>query len=300
VVSPEIEEIVRLVPALRERSPTVTPLSGGITNRNYRLDAGDQSYVLRLGGEATHLLGIDRSREHACALAAARQGVGPEVIAFLPEHGALVTRFVDGRVLTPDDTRQEPILRRVVDALHRYHQGPPIPDSFSPFRTVREYYALAVERAVPFPPEISRAMDLLARIEEAAGTGEPLCPCHNDLLPANLVDDGRLVWIIDWEYAGMGDPFFDLGNLAVNNQFGESHERLLLALYAGEVRPEHLRRLRLMRLASDMREAMWGFLQAGISRLEVDFLGYGQTHLTRFLAAGAQMPDLARPEGSRT
>ena len=114
---------------------------------------------------------------------------------------------------------------------------------------------------------------------------DPLCPCHNDLLAGNLIDDGTVVHIIDWEYGGMGDRFFDLGNLAVNNDFDDEHERALLMLYFGQVRPDHLRRLRLMRLASDMREAMWGFLQSAISTLDVDYLAYGRKHLERFVIA---------------
>ena len=108
-------------------------------------------------------------------------------------------------------------------------------------------------------------------------------PCHNDLLAGNFIDDGTVVRIIDWEYGGMGDRFFDLGNLAVNNEFGKEHERALLKFYFGEVNADQLRRLRLMRLASDMREAMWGFLQAAISTLDIDYLAYARKHLERFI-----------------
>src|SRR5262249_11551736 len=130
------------------------------------------------------------------------------------------------------------------------------------------------------------AFERFAGIQRTLSTDEMPCPCHNDLLPGNLVDDGVAVRIIDWEYAGMGDRFFDLGNLAANNLFEEEQDQLLLAIYFGEVRSRELERLRLMRLASDMREAMWGFLQAGISTLDVDYLGYGRKHLERFLSAG--------------
>ena len=291
----QVEALLQLVPTLQERRATVTPLSGGITNRNFRIDVDGASYVLRIGSENTKLLGIDRACEYACASAAAAAGIGPEVVAFLPEHHALVTRFVSGRVLTPEDTQQLAIMRRIVEALQRYHAGPPGMGAFSPFTTVRDYHALARRYQVPFPHEINQALGCLARIEAALSANEPFCPCHNDLLPANFIDDGLAVRIIDWEYAGMGDRFFDLGNLAVNHRYGEEHERLLLELYFGEVDPEHLRRLRLMRLASDMREALWGFLQAGISTLDFDFLGYGRTHLERFLSASASLdPRLLR------
>jgi len=150
---------------------------------------------------------------------------------------------------------------------------------------VRSYYSLARERHVRFPDGLEHALERLAQIEQDLRSGDLPCPCHNDLLAGNFIDDGTSVRIIDWEYGGMGDRFFDLGNLAVNNEFGEEHERTLLKCYFGDVNADHLRRLRLMRLASDMREAMWGFLQAAISTLDMDYLAYGRKHLERFINA---------------
>lgn len=279
----ELDELLQFVPALRNRPATAQPLAGGLTNRNYRIDTGGESYVLRIAGMNTELLGIDRTCEAACARSAAACGIGPEVVAVLADPPALVTRFVSGRVLTADETRQPDVLARLVRALRTYHDGPPGTGRFSPFVAVRNYFELARDRGVELPERIDTALERLARIESELAPDAPLCPCHNDLLPSNFLDDGTNVKIIDWEYAGMGDRFFDLGNLAVNNQFDAEHEQLLLELYFGTVRPEHLRRLRLMRLASDMREATWGFLQAGISTLDFDYLAYGNQHLERFL-----------------
>jgi thiamine kinase-like enzyme len=282
-VDDRIGAVLDCVPLLRGRERVVTPLRGGITNQNYRVDIGDESFVLRIAGENTDFLGIDRAVEYACSLVAAELDVGAEVIAFLPEHHALLTRFVPGRLLEAGDVRALATMRRIVYALHRYHAGSPGAGSFSPFAVVREYYTIAWNRQVGFPPSIGEAMDRLGRIEVALETAEPPCPCHNDLLAANLIDDGAAVRIIDWEYAGMGDRWFDLGNLAANNEFDDLQERTLLELYWGEARPKDLRRLRLMRLASDLRESLWGFLQAGVSTLDYEFLEYGRTHLNRFL-----------------
>ena len=284
-----IQKLIELVPAWRGRQMSVSTLSGGLTNRNYRIDVAGESFVLRVGGENTGLLGIDRACEHACSLAAAELGVGAEVVAFLPEHNALVTKFIPDRLLTPEELRQPEILDRVVASLRRYHAGPPGAGSFSPFTTVRNYLALAQQYRVLFPETIQQALGQMAQIEAAVLNDDPTCPCHNDLLAANLFDDGTTVRIIDWEYGGMGDRFFDLGNLAVNNQFEERHELALLRWYFGEVRSDHLRRLRLMRLASDLRESMWGFLQAGISTLDIDYIEYGRTHLERFLKGCASL-----------
>lgn len=289
LIQEQIDLILDCVPTLRGQERFVTPLRGGIANRNYLVDTGNKSFVLCVGSDNTELLGIDRSVEYACSLAAAKLGVGTEVIDFLPEHGSIVMGFARGRLLRPIDVQERPVLGRIVEALRRYHDGPAGAGTFSPFAVVRDYYALAWNRQAPFPPIIGDAMTRLAHIEAILDSDTTPCPCHNDLLSSNLVDDGTTVRLIDWEYAGMGDRMFDLGNLAANNDFDRAHERLLLELYFGAVHPSQLQKLRLMRLVSDIRESMWGFLQAGISRLDYEFLHYGRTHLDRFLTGSAAM-----------
>ena len=107
-------------------------------------------------------------------------------------------------------------------------------------------------------------------------------PAHNDLLPANFLRDGDRMQLIDWEYAGMGDRWFDLGNFAVNNELEDDQEAQLLEAYFGE--PADARRLatlKLFRFMSDFREAMWGVVQAGVSELDFDFRDYAQKHFDR-------------------
>jgi thiamine kinase-like enzyme len=285
----DARELIELIPELRGKSLTVTPLSGGLTNRNERIDAGGESFVLRISDKETVLLGIERDCEVACSRAAAALGVGPELIAYLPEHGATLRRFVAGRVLASKDLQEPVILRRVVEAVRRYHEGPPGAGHFSAFAAARQYLELAQERRVVFPDSLDLALEWLARLEETCRNEDPPCPCHNDLLAGNFVDTGAEMNIIDWEYAGMGDRFFDLGNLAANNEFDVELERTLLDLYFGEVRPDQQRRLRVMRLVSDLRESMWGFLQSAISNLDIDYLAYGRKHLERFLECAAKL-----------
>ncbi len=286
-MDPDLQKLIDLNPAWRGQPVVASPLSGGLTNRNYRIDVSGESFVLRVGGENSSLLGIDRSIEHACSMAAAKLGVGAEVVSYWLDHNVLVTRFIPDRLLAAEDVRQPEILDRVASSLRRYHAGPAGLGRFLPFETVRTYFSTAQQFGVIFPETISQAFEMMAQIEAAVHSDEPDCPCHNDLIAANLFDDGTTVRIIDWEYGGLGDRFFDLGNLAVNNQFDEAHERALLQCYFGEARPDHLRRLRLMRLASDLRESLWGYLQAGISTLDIDYMAYGRQHLDRFLAGCA-------------
>src|SRR6266849_9211460 len=261
-----IEHILGQIPGWSGSDALVTPLAGGITNQNYRVDIGGETFVLRIGGKGTQLLGIDRGREHTCTAIAAQIGVGAEVIHFLASEDALVTRFIVGTGISPETAAQPETLRRIVDSIKRYHGGPAFPGTFSPFETVRNYHKLALERSVTFPDTLPRVFALMAEVEHAlAESGAvQIKPCHNDLLASNFIDDSRTIWILDWEYAGMGDIFFDLGNFAVNQSLNDEQCALLLRFYFGEVRPADLAHLHLMRLGSDLRESFWGFLQLGI------------------------------------
>src|SRR3954462_12534517 len=274
------------VPELAGRALTLTALTGGITNRNFLVDAAgaDDRWVIRLAGNDTHLLGISREVEHAATVAAAGVGVGPEVTAFIRPEGYLVTRFIEGSPVPDDVVHQPETLQRVGESLRRIHDGPAIPGLFVPFRIVEAYRALAAARGVRIPPEYDLAQAIARRIE-LAFLSKPieLRPCHNDLLNANFIDDGTRIRIVDWEYAGMGDPFFDLGNFSVNNGLQPDEDAEVLRAYEGEVRAGRLARMTLMQTMSDFREAMWGVLQQGISSLDVDFVTYAGEHFERLL-----------------
>jgi thiamine kinase-like enzyme len=292
----ELVGAMQRLPELASRDLTLRPLSGGITNRNFLVEAAGTSdrWVIRLAGNDTHLLGISREVEHAATVAAAGVGVGPEVTAFIRPEGYLLTRFIVGSPVSDEAVHRPDTLRRVADSLRRIHDGPAIPGLFVPFRIVEAYRALAESRGVPIPAEYALAQAIARRIELAFLTNPvELRPCHNDLLNANFIDDGTRIRIVDWEYAGMGDPFFDLGNFSINHELTPDEDSQLLAAYDGAVRPARLARLTLMRTVSDFREAMWGVLQQGISTLDVDFVAYAAEHFDRLLA-GAATPAFER------
>jgi thiamine kinase-like enzyme len=284
----ELVAAMQRVPELAGRHLALTALSGGITNRNFLVEVeGDpERYVIRLAGNDTHLLGISREVEQAATVAAAGVGVGPEVTAFIRPEGLLVTRFIVGEPVNDEAVHQAATIRRVADSIRRFHDGPAIPGLFIPLRIVEAYRALAEARGVPIPIEYGLASAVGRRIELALLSNPiELRPCHNDLLNGNFIDDGRRIRIVDWEYAGMGDPFFDLGNFSVNHGLTPDEDRVLLEAYdRGPARPDRLGRLTLMRIVSDFREAMWGVLQQGVSTLDVDFVGYATEHFERLLA----------------
>jgi thiamine kinase-like enzyme len=253
------------------------PLEGGITNRNYRVRFGGRDCVVRLPGRDTDLLGIDREAERAATAAAAALGIGPEVIAYEPERGCLVTGFIEARPVPAEELRTR--LKEVAAALRAIHGGPLLQATFSPFERTARYAATALARGGTVPAIYDELRGYADRI--AAVMSTELVPCHNDLLTANFLDDGERLRILDWEYAGMGNRFFDLANFASHHDLGPDEEAALLAAYFGESTPGRLASVRLMRLMAAFWEGMWGVIQATCSELDIDFMGYADEHLAK-------------------
>ena len=238
-------------------------------------------WAIRLAGNDTHLLGISRGVEHAATVAAAGVGVGPEVTAFIRPEGYLVTRFIVG---SPGPMRRCGIPRRF-DAW-RTHCAASTMDRRSPGCS---YHFASASRTGPRAgagrpiPRLRRRRRDRTPIERAF-LADPLelRPSHNDLLNANFIDHGSRIRIIDWEYAGMGDPFFDLGNFSINHELNRGRRTaILLEAYDGEVARLRGSPSDPMGVVSDFREAMWGVLQQGVSSLDVDFVDYATSRFRR-------------------
>jgi thiamine kinase-like enzyme len=287
-LAPLADNLDRLAAALGPLEGEPAPLEGGITNRNYRARFGGRELVIRLPGKDTELLGIDREAEAAANRCAARAGVAPEVAALLDDPPCLVTRFIEGEAMGPEELRTPAALAEVAAALAAIHGcGETLAGRFDSFRLVEEFAERARARGGEVPAAYGPAREAAARIERAL-PGEAPVPCHNDLLAANFLRSPEGIRLVDWEYAGMGSRWFDLGNFAVNNELGAAEEEALLAAYFEEPPSAgRLAALRLMRFMSDFREAMWGVLQGTISDLDFDFGSYAAKHFQRLRESAA-------------
>lgn len=263
------------------------PLEGGITNRNYRVRFDGQDGVLRLAGKDTSLLGIDRETERQANAVAAELGIAPPVLD--SGEGWLITEYVPGAPCDAETLRTA--LEPIGEALRRFHDsGAQLPLRFWVPDLLDAYARVVRTRGGQLPEGYFLATDLAARIADLRPLTEPV-PCHNDLLPANVLRaaDGRIM-LVDWEYAGMGHRFFDLGNLAAGAELNEPEEERLLNAYLGSSPSgSDLAALRLMRVMSDAREAAWGVVQSVVSELDFDFRDYATQHFGR-VAAAAQDP----------
>jgi len=280
----DLSPILKRIPQFASAtSPEIKELTGGITNKNYKITVDGESFVLRMGGNETKYLGIDRKIEYECSLLASKIGIAPEPTAFLEPEGYIVARFISGKGILAEEIGTEENIKRVLESMKAYHALEYFPGSFSPFRVAEEYAKTAHSFNVKLPDKMEWYLEKSGEIEKAMYR-EPLKPrpCHNDLLNGNFIDDGTRIRILDWEYAGMGDIFFDLGNFAVQHEFNDEQDEILLRIYFGNPTDSHRAHLKLMKIMSDLREAVWGMVQVGVSKLDFDYVGYAQKYFDRF------------------
>ncbi len=286
VTIPELTQAVaRLSALLGPREGTVVQLEGGITNRNFRVTFGGTDYVLRLPGKRTDLLGIDRVAECNATKAAAELGFAPRVVTLIEDPPCLVTTFVHGEHVEAGDLRDPEALAEVAHKLRALHDsGTELPKRFDPFRLYEDYAETARAHGADVPEGYDVVLAAAKQIEEAVAgkPGHEPVPSHDDLLPGNFLRGAGGMQLIDWEYAGMGDRWFDLGNFTANNELDDAQETQLLEAYFGEAPDDRaLATLKLFRFVSDLRESMWGTVQSVLSDLSFDFRSYAQRHFER-------------------
>lgn len=264
-------------------------LAGGITNLNFRVSDAGEDFVVRVGDDIPvhHVL---RFNEAAASRAACDAGISPEVVH--AEPGIIVIRFVDGATLTATDVREPARLGRIVTLLKRVHgemprhlRGPLL--MFWPFHVIRDYTHLLEERASRHAPRLPALLGVADELEREVGPID-LVYGHNDLLPANFLDDGKRIWLIDWDYAGWNSPLFDLANLASNAELDPEGERMMLESYYGR-KPDAalMKSYAAMKCASLLRETLWGMVSEITSHLDFDYAAYAEDYLARFERADA-------------
>ncbi len=277
----DIDRIHRL-PCWRG-APVVSPLSGGMTNRNFQVQDAQGRHVVRLGEDVPHH-GIDRAHELAVSRAAHAAGLSPEIE--YAEPGAVVMQFIEGTTLTPHDVRQPDRLETIAALIRRCHWNipshlDPTEREFCPFNTVRRYSTILHAQSSPWCGELDELLDWNRRLEGQCPS-RVLAFGHNDLLAGNLIDDGRRLWLIDWDYAAYSRPLFDLANLATNNELEPDAEAQLVSAYLSHPPDdETLAEYRALRVASLLRETLWSMVSELHPAVEFDYRAYTRSKLER-------------------
>jgi thiamine kinase-like enzyme len=287
--------LLERVAVLRGQECRVEPLPGGLTNKNFKVSTPSGTYVLRRSTpSSSDELAVDRRAEYENSVRAAAAGVGAPVVEFLPGEGVLVIRFLEGETLSDEHLQRPGMLPRLAEACRRLHAGPPFVNRFDMFELQPAYLARVQRRGFRLPPGYLDHAGTVDRIRAALAVRPVgLRPCNNDLLAANFIDDGHTVWIIDYEYSGNNDPYFELGNI-----WSECHLTLdqleeLVQAYDGSASSSHLARARLWGLMSQYGWTLWASIQDGTSAIDFDFWTWGMEKYERAEATFGG-PDLER------
>ena len=277
----EFDELLDLVPALRGER-VVTELSGGLTNRNLRVDIGDRSYVARISSNESSLLAIDRDNEYENSKRAALAGIGAPVVDYVAGRGILVIDFLPGRTYGPSDVGNVANYRAMAIALRTLHSGPRFVNDFNMFEIQRRYLKVVRDHGFRLP---DRYLDFLPQVEAMeralAVKFEGTVPCNNDLLPGNFIDDGAKIKLIDYEYSGNNEACFELGNIWSEASLPPENLEALVYEYYGGAQAEKLARARLLALLGKFGWMLWASIQAGISTIDFDFWSWGMEKYER-------------------
>lgn len=272
-----IQEVVSKVADWRGRDIVITPLSGGLTNTNYRVDVDGVPHFVRVPGASTELLAIDRENEHQNARVASYAGVAPKVLHHVPEYSSMVIEFLDGRTMSKESLNQAGMPTRMAQTIKKLNQGPRFKLDFNMFRLTEYYLRLCSERNIKTPKGYTERMDTVKRIEQAMNAKPlPTVPCNNDLLAENYIDDGRQLWLIDYEYSGNNDPTFELGNTCQEMEFNDGQIAEVCTAYFGDAREDMIARMKLNMIMSDVGWGLWAAIQANISKIDFDFWGWAE------------------------
>ncbi len=270
-----IEQVVTKIEDWQGRTVSIQPLSGGLTNSNFKVEVDGTPYFVRVPGANTELLAVDRKNEHYNANAAAAAGVGPKILYYLPELDVMVLEFLTGTTMSNASLSVPGMPARVAQAIKRLHACPRFLTDFNMFRLTEFYLRICSEHDVRIPAGYHERMPKVQRIEQAL-LARPLAtvPCHNDLLAENYMLVGGSLRLIDYEYSGNNDPCFELGNTCQELQYDENCIAEACAAYFGAASSDKIARMKLNMIMSDVGWGLWAAIQAKISKIEYEFWGW--------------------------
>jgi thiamine kinase-like enzyme len=288
-----IEQVVENIADWRGQNVEVQPISGGLTNTNYRVDVAGTPYVVRIPGESTELLAINRENEYYNTKAAAEAGAGAKIAYYLPDLQVMVLEYIYGETMSIQALQRPGMPTRIAQSLKMLHAGPCFLTDFNMFRLTEYYLKIAQEYEVRIPAGYPERMPAIQQIEKALLANPlPTVPCNNDLLAENYIDDGKILRTIDFEYSGNNDPCFELANTCQEQQYDEPRIIEMCAAYFGQPYPDKLARMKLNMIMSDVGWTLWAAIQAKISTIDFDFWGWA---VERWARAEAKMDSAEFP-----
>lgn len=278
------------LPSLASGILTIEPLTGGLTNANYKVTTNEGDFVVRVGAESSGYLAIDRVNEYENSLAAAEIGIGAPVFDYLENPSVLVIGYIEGRTLSAADLREGHYVERVACACRQLHGARRFQNDFDMFALQRQYLSLVKEHGFWLPQGYCGYADAVEQIRGAMSVHrEPTVPCNNDLLAENLIDDSTKIWIIDYEYSGNNEPSFELGNIWSESNLSLAQLEALVTSYyevpaRSKVAQAKVARARLWGVMSKYGWTLWASIQDSRAKIDFDFRAWGMEKYERAVA----------------
>jgi thiamine kinase-like enzyme len=299
----DIDSLLDRLQCVGDEPRTVQELPGGLTNRNLRVTTARSDVVVRISSKQAGLLGIDRQVEHANSLAAAESGAAPAVVEYVPDAGLLVIEYIKSRTFAEADVGAEANLPRIAEVCRLLHSGRRFVNDFDMAAVQERYRRTAYEVGARIPDDYDDFGQQVRRLraalaERPAGT----VPCNNDLLAANILDDGSRLWLIDFEYSGNNDPCFELGNLASESHLSADTLAALVTHYFGRHSRHKVARAQLYGVLANYGWTLWAAIQAATSTIDFDFWSWGMDKYDRAVKAftspafDSLLSDATRPD----
>ena len=270
-----INRLIKLIPEWDEKSITVNPINDGITNINYEVIVDKKSFFLSIPSSNSELLNIDYKNKYYNNKICGEINISPKVTHFIESENLLVTEFIDSKHSSLDMFQSFNEIEQLVKNIKCLHNAKPFLKNFNIFNQISSYQNIL--KRYYLPQKLNRYVNNIKSLKDKLYLpNNKLVPCHNDLLPENIINKNNKIFIIDFDYSGNNDPCFELGNLSVELEYDDNHINALVKSYYGEVNENVFSRINLQGIVSDIGWSLWSYIQAENSNLNFDY----KTHAT--------------------
>ena len=277
-----IDEAIELVSEWHGKEISVEPQSGGITNSNYKVVVDGSLFFVSISSTNSPLLGVDWHNKFYNAKICGETGLSPRVVHSFPLQMVLVLEYLPLALCSAESLKTLTVQRRLVHAVKVLHSGASFWYDFDMFRLIEFYMETVKDRELVLPTRYPDYREQIWEMGEAlVPYRDKLVPCHNDLVPENIMDDGNRVFLLDFDYSGNNDPCFDLGSISVEAGYDDTQVSELAIAYYGLIDEKIIARIHLHSILGDVGWSLWSVIQAKISNIDFDFKDYGLTRWNR-------------------
>lgn len=262
------------LPGWEQNEAVIVPFGDGMTNQNYLLTIGSKRYFVRSGSSTRESLGTNSDRERISTQFGSNLDLSPPILVDDPDRSVMIMPYIESQ---PVDLHQEKALGQTIELLKKLHSSQDrLPFTATPEDIISSYIEEIKKIGFPLSPVHKAIIDSRPKL-----TFSILAPCHLDIWSKNVLNDGTRLWLIDWEYGAMSEPFFDLASLASADFFTDEEMDKLLTLYTNNPSKELRDRLQQLRILADIRWGLWALIQMHYSPLDLPYDKFANDFFTQ-------------------